>query len=119
LGPRRRYAEGFTLLEVMVALAIVGGLLVTLLYTVAHHLDAAERHETVTKAVLLARQKLAEAQQTAEPDEGAFEEPDQGYEWKVEIKETPFPEVNELAVIVTKDKERVVLRELLRKREFK
>jgi prepilin-type N-terminal cleavage/methylation domain-containing protein len=47
--------DGFTLLEVLIAIAIVGSLLVTLIYTLNYHLGLAERQKTITIATLLRR----------------------------------------------------------------
>ena len=56
-GPRS--LTGFTLLEIMIAVAIIGGLLVSLIYSLNYHLGIAERHEFATVASLLAKDKLA------------------------------------------------------------
>ena len=50
--------KGFTLLEVLIALAIVGGLLVTLIYSLNYHLGLVERQEIITVATLLAKGKM-------------------------------------------------------------
>lgn len=100
------------------ALAIVGSLLVTLLYTVGHHLEAAERHELVTKAVLLGRTKLFEVAPGTRQAEGDFPPPDENYHWRVDVNETIYPEVFELTVTVTSGHERVVLKELMREGVF-
>ena len=42
--------NGFTLLEILIALAIVGGLLVTVIASLNYHLGIVERHETITVA---------------------------------------------------------------------
>jgi prepilin-type N-terminal cleavage/methylation domain-containing protein len=39
--------KGFTLLEVMISLAIVGGLLLTMIYSLNYHLGVAERQIVV------------------------------------------------------------------------
>jgi general secretion pathway protein I len=109
-----RSKEGFTLLEVMVAIAIIGGLMVTLLGTLNYHLDVASTQRTVTTAVLLGRQKLHEAQRENKVERGNFQEPYEDYSYVVTLTPTMYPGVMELAVEVSKDKERVLLKELLR-----
>ena len=68
----RSCMSGFTLLEIMIALAIVGGLLITLIYTLNYHLNLAERHETVTIASLLAREKIIEMEKSLGNKKGIF-----------------------------------------------
>ncbi len=111
---------GFTLIEVMVALAIVGGLLVTLLYTVGHHLDVAGRHEAVTKAVVLAREKLGTVKAGTRKAEGDFPPPDQLYHWRVDVNQEAYFGVTlfKLSVTVTTGDEKVVLEELMREGVF-
>ncbi|MCK4911078.1 MAG: prepilin-type N-terminal cleavage/methylation domain-containing protein [Thermodesulfovibrionales bacterium] len=119
MGPLRT-SRGFTLLEVMVALAIVAGLLVTLLYTVSQHLEVAERHEVVTKGVLLAREKLAEVRAGTRKAEGRFAPPDEDYQWRVDVEQKLYfgVTVYNLSVTVTRGRERVVLSELMREGVF-
>ena len=52
--------KGFTLLEVMIALAIMAGVVVTVLTAFNHHLSVVSRDREETVAVLLARAKLDE-----------------------------------------------------------
>ena len=53
-----RGQQGFTLLEVMVSLAIVGGLLMTLIYTLNYNLGITEKLFAVTTMTNLAKEKL-------------------------------------------------------------
>lgn len=116
----RGTSKGFTLLEVMVALAIVAGLLVTLLYTVSLHLEVAQRHEVVTKAVLLAREKLAGVKSGMLQAKGRFAPPDEDYEWRVDIEQKQYfgVTVYNRSVTVTRGNESVVLSELMREGVF-
>ena len=52
--------RGFTLLEVMVALAIMAGVLLTVITSFSHHLSVVSRDRDETVAILLARAKLEE-----------------------------------------------------------
>ena len=109
--------EGFTLLEVMIALAIVGGLLVTLIYTLNYNLDIASRHEIITTATMLAKDMIADVETGGKSIdiEGKFPEPYEDYHYKVDIKDSKYPGVSEIAVTVDRDKERVKLTKLVRK----
>jgi general secretion pathway protein I len=111
--------KGFTLLEVMIALAVAGGLLVTLLYTLNHHLDVGSRHETLTVSMTLAKDKLSELRKGGREGHGPFPEPYSGYSYRAEVGESAYPGVSEISVAVSKDRERVVLRDLVRNEVFK
>jgi general secretion pathway protein I len=52
--------KGFTLLEVMVALAIMAGVVLTVISSVNYHLSLTARNNEETVALLLARAKLEE-----------------------------------------------------------
>lgn len=106
--------NGFTLIEVLVALAVMGILLVGLLETLNYHLDVASQHEARTVTTQLASQKLTESREDHVPSDGDFEEPYQDYHYKVEVGDTKYPGVGYIAVTVTGHKERAVLKELFR-----
>jgi len=106
---------GFTLLEIMVALAIVGGLLVTLLYSLNYHLGIAQRHEFLTVGTILARDKLIENEEKPAASTGDFPPPFTGYSYNVEIKDSPYPGIAELSVTVRSGSEKTKLSELVKK----
>ena len=108
-----RGARGFTLLEVMISLAIVGGLLVTLVHTLNHHLGIVERHVVITTATLLAKEKLVETEDTLTGGKGEFEDPYRGYTYEAEVKESPYFGVSEIIVVVRSAKEEVTLNEFV------
>jgi general secretion pathway protein I len=95
----RRRGAGFTLLEVMVALAILAGSLLAVSEVTTGALRNHVRARNLEVATLLARGKLAALQDhyeakgfraTDEEDEGTFEE--EGHaevRWKVEVKAPP------------------------------
>ncbi len=109
--------RGFTLLEIMVSLAIVGGLLVTLIYSLNYHLGIASRHEFITTATLLARGKMAEVEKRQAGADGAFPEPFSLYHYTVGIKDSPYPGIAQIDVTVEKEGEKVKLSELLEKKK--
>ncbi len=104
---------GFTLLEIMISLAIIGGLLVTLIYTLNYHLSIVGRHETITIASLLAREKIIEGEKSLESKKGVFPEPYPDYSYETTISESSFPGISELSVVVKRDKEKVRFSELV------
>jgi general secretion pathway protein I len=105
--------KGFTLLEVLIALAIVGGLLVTLIYTLNYHLGLVERQETITVATLLAKGKMIDLEKNPENKKGEFEAPNNKYAYETFVKASPYPGISEIGVVVTAGKEEVRLNEFV------
>lgn len=94
--------RGFTLLEVMVALAILGGVVVTVIGAVNYHLGIAIRDQEETVALLLARGKLAEpgfARQTTK--DGTFAPAWPDFRWQREILPTELPGLARLILTIT------------------
>jgi general secretion pathway protein I len=108
---------GFTLLEIMIALAIIGGLLVTLLYTLNYHLGIAGRHEFTTVATLLARDKIEEVETNPVAGTGAFPEPYSDYRFAAVIKDSPFPGISEVSVTVSRGGEHLQLADFIGSRD--
>ena len=107
--------KGFSLLEVMLALAIVGGLLITLLYSLNYHLTIADRHETVTIATMLAKSKLIEIEKNPTSAKGDFPDPYTNYQYTTEVKDSVYPGIIEFSVTVVNGKESVKFSELIEK----
>lgn len=105
--------KGFTLLEIMIALAVIGGLLLTLIGTVNYMLDVAGRHEVITVASMLAKDKLYQTEKSPSNSQGAFPEPYIDYSYKTELKDSIYPGLKELTVTVKSGKEAVTLKELI------
>ena len=107
--------RGFTLLEVMISLAIVGGLLATLIYSLNYHLGIADRHRTVTVSTGLAKEKMYDMEKTPVAGKGQFPEPYGAFSYETNIKDSSFPGMSEISVVVTDGREQVSLSELIRK----
>lgn len=105
--------SGFTLLEIVIALAIVGSLLVTLIYTLNYHLGLVERQGIVTAATLLAKNKLLELEKKPENKKGFLESPYEGYTYETYVKDSPYVGVSEIVVIVKAGKEEIKLNEFI------
>ncbi|MDA8433530.1 MAG: type II secretion system protein [Nitrospiraceae bacterium] len=112
----RKDSRGFTLLEIMIALAIVGGLLITLLYSLNYHLGVAERHETLTVATMLAKNKLYDIEASPIADKGDFPAPYSAYRFTVAVTPSPYPGISEVLVTVANGKESVKLAEYVQKK---
>lgn len=113
---RRRNKQGFSLLEVMISLAIMAGLLVTLLYTLNHHLSMASRQETLTTAATLARMKILEMEKKPLTIKGFFDEPYSDYYYETAVRDSFLPSMVEISVIVRSGRETIHFAELIRKR---
>ena len=106
-------ARGFTLLEVIISLAIVGGLLVTLIYTLNYQLGIVERHEAVTVGTLLAKNELMEMESSPASRKGTFEEPFSAYTYETNVRQSPYLGVSEIIVVVRSGSEEVKLNEFI------
>lgn len=90
-------SRGFTLLEVMIALAIVGVALVSLLGLSARSIEVNGRLQKITQATLLAQQRMGEIELRASQggirmndEEGTFDPPFDAYRWRVSYEDTPL-----------------------------
>lgn len=109
--------RGFTLLEVMISLAVVGGLMVTLIYTLTYHLGLAEKNMTVTVSAGLAKEKLHSMVKNPAAGSGNFPEPHADFSYETEVRDSIFPGMAEVIVTVRKEREEVRMSELIRKRQ--
>jgi general secretion pathway protein I len=105
--------RGFTLLEVLVAVAVLGLALVSLLGLHVRNIDLIARDERVTVATLLARALMTEVETGPFPDLGAtdgnFEVDHPGrypdLRWQREVRTTQVPNVREVRVRVFRGEE--------------
>jgi general secretion pathway protein I len=95
---------GFTLLEVMIALAIIATVLVTLLGSHLMSLNLAQKHKEQTLIALLARQKLEESFtiefDSLKSDFGDFSPMYPGYEWEREVESSDVEHLKKVKIIV-------------------
>jgi general secretion pathway protein I len=105
--------NGFTFLEVLIALAIVGGLLVTVIYTLNYHLGIVERHEAITIATLLAKEKMADLEKNPIQEKGDFKAPYENYTYETFVKDSQYPGIAEIIVVVNAGKEEIKLNEFI------
>jgi prepilin-type N-terminal cleavage/methylation domain-containing protein len=66
--------DGFTFLEVMIALAIVGIAIIAVFNTVNYHADVASEHILTTRMLLAAKEKLAEMEKNPGNQKGSLPE---------------------------------------------
>ncbi|GEM_PF-748242 len=109
----RERPSGFTLLEILISLAIIGGLLVTLISTLSYHLSIAGRQETITLATLLAKDKLAEIARDRREEKGYFDAPYDGYAFETFVRDSPYPGISEIGVVVRSGENEVAVHEFV------
>lgn len=80
---------GFTLLEILIALAIIGGALITILHTVNYHAGLTYEDALSTRMVLMAREKISELELEPMNKKGVLEDKDFSYETIVKKIEDP------------------------------
>lgn len=94
--------KGFTLLEIMIALAITAGVLLTVISSVNHHLARIAEDAEQTTAAILGRAKLEDPEFAKEKeDQGNFAPEHPGYKWAREITKTELPGLNQIRLTVT------------------
>jgi general secretion pathway protein I len=114
--PFSRHRRGFTLLEVMLALAVLGIGMVALLAITSRDIRASYRAKMLTVATGLAREKMYDLeeellhtgfQDTGEHMEGDFSDDAQPrFKWSAEIERVYLPETGELADKAKQDKDK-------------
>ncbi len=99
--------EGFSLLEILIAVAILATTLVALMAAQGSAFLSSERADSLTEGVFLARQKMTDIELELNksmdegkfPDEmsdksGSFDEPHDDYRWKYAVKKVEIPIVD-------------------------
>jgi general secretion pathway protein I len=99
-----RSNRGFTLLEVMVALAIIATALVTLLGTHLTNLNLAYENQEQTMAAMLARQKMEEILvlpfDSVTDDSGDFGPDQPGYKWELEVENADIDNLKKVRILI-------------------
>ena len=105
--PKKSQCGGFTLLEIMIALAIVSIAMVSLLSLANRSIGVHDRLQRITAATLLAQGKMAETELSARHGalqeaevQGEFSEPYTAYRWQITYADTPLPSVQMVTVKV-------------------
>jgi general secretion pathway protein I len=100
--------KGFTLLEIMVSLAIISIAMIAMLSLGNRSIGVHDRLQRLTQATLLAQQKMSESELKAktggvaqlQESSGDFADPFAEYRWHIELNDTPLPSVQMVTVKV-------------------
>ncbi|RJQ50359.1 MAG: prepilin-type N-terminal cleavage/methylation domain-containing protein [Nitrospiraceae bacterium] len=104
--------KGFTLLEIMIALAIIGMTLMTVLHTVNYHANIANENTASTQMTQLAKEKLFDLEANPVSSSGSIE--GTGFTYENIVSATEDPEIIELKSIVKGQGKEVLLNEIIR-----
>ncbi|MDA8168518.1 MAG: prepilin-type N-terminal cleavage/methylation domain-containing protein [Nitrospiraceae bacterium] len=110
-----RSKGGFTLLEVLIALAIVGGLLVSIIELVNHNISVIDRYETLSTEMMLAKEKLTDLKNAPVETSGVFNAPYSDYQYQSRIEDGPLPQLNVLVLDVKRGRDSTQLKMFFRK----
>ncbi|HEY5594228.1 MAG TPA: prepilin-type N-terminal cleavage/methylation domain-containing protein [Nitrospiria bacterium] len=103
-GKRVESQRGFTLLEVMIALSILAVTFVVLLGLRNRDILQHQEARYLTRATLLAQQKISEVEMADFPAlgvlGGTFPEPDEIFDWTQTVLSTPFDYAREVRMDV-------------------
>lgn len=103
---KRPNSGGFTLLEVMIAIAIISIALISIQALNNRTILTHGHLQRMTQATLLAQYKMSEMESSSkeaflqEASQGIFEEPFEQYKWQTSFSETPLASVRMVTIDV-------------------
>lgn len=96
--------RGFTLLEVMIALTIAGGVLLTVISSVNYHLSVVGRDNEETTAALVGRAKMDDPDfDKSTETKGNFAPDHPDLKWEREKTDTQIPGLSQVRLTVSWD----------------
>jgi len=108
---------GFTLLEVMIALAIIAMTVTVILHTVNYHSDIMYENTLRTTMLQTAKEKMVELEMDHAPSKGIIGAA--GITYEKTVSQTDRPGIIELRATVTGHGKKVTLNELVREKEIR
>jgi prepilin-type N-terminal cleavage/methylation domain-containing protein len=106
--------DGFTLLEIMIALAIIGIALTTIIYTVNYQSNIAYDDTVTTQMYMLAKEKIAEMEKSPQNSSGNF--PGTEIKYTSTIEPIANTDLVEFKMVVSGHGKEVALSELIMKK---
>jgi type II secretion system protein I len=104
-GMRQNRANGFTLMEVMIAMAILAIALVAVFQLQSQSISMSTDSRFMTTAALLAQSKMVEAEAGSTLDnhseDGDFGTDYPQYTWHLEVGDTQLPQFKKIEVTIT------------------
>ncbi|MDO8282381.1 MAG: prepilin-type N-terminal cleavage/methylation domain-containing protein [Thermodesulfovibrionia bacterium] len=110
-----KFNKGFTLLEVMIALAIIGATLTVSLYTVNYHAQVSSDNALKTQMLLQAKEKLGILELDRQESNGVIE--GTGFTYESTIGSSGFEEIVELKTVIKGNDKEFLLRKLAVKKD--
>lgn len=108
---KRLYDKGFTFIEILISLAIISGILLTIISTVNYHITISSRGGDFIQMVNLAREKMLEIGKYPTQQKGTFQKPYEEYSYNVTLSQSSYPFTSIATVSVTRDKNIFTLKE--------
>lgn len=107
-----RNPEGFSLIEIIIALAIIGSVLTVLIYTVNHHAEISYDNAVTTHMYQLAKEKLQEMELNPRDSQGTL---DSGkYSYMTTVSESAVTGIVEISSVIRNNRREVALKEFIR-----
>lgn len=108
-------SSGFTLLEIMIALAIIGGTLTVILNTVNFHAGIMHDNTITTRMYQIAKEKMHDLETTAKNSKGTIS--DSGFTYENTAIKIEDSDLIDLKTVVRGNNREVVLNALIRKKD--
>ncbi len=105
---KKRDNHGFTFIEILVSLVIIGAL-TGVMYVMINHLDIYSSHERLIVGTMLARELILSDR--ISEDNGEYN----GFRFKRTLRETKYPGIYLYTVVVTSEKETIVMDRFVRR----
>lgn len=111
----KTHSKGFTLLEVIISLAIAAGVFVAVLEAVNYQLSVVERYQDTGIAMMLGKEKIKELEIKPEETSGSFPDPYKDYHYESKIGDGPLPTLNIITLNITRGGDTTVLKVFVKK----
>ena len=108
--------QGFTLLEIMIALAIIGITVTVILQTVNYHAGIMYENTVTTRMYLMAKEKMYELEETQKNSGGTIE--DTGFRYENMVLDSGDSRIVRLKTVIRGDHKKVTLIRLAFKKEI-